>query len=207
MPKLMPALLAATAFALPFAAQAAEQYTLDPSHTHVAWHAGHMGFSVPTGIFANITGSLTLDEQNPSASKVEAVIKPAEMVTGIAKFDEHMRGSDFFDVAKFPEATFKSTKVEVTGASTAIVTGDLTIKGVTKPAVLDVKLNKLGENPFSKQKTAGFSATTMIKRSDFGITYGTPHVPDEINLTIESEANVPNVSPAAEIRPAAPAGR
>ena len=103
-------------------------------------------------------------------------------MTGLPKLNEHLLGDSFFDVAKFPTATFVSTKVDVTSKTTAKVTGDLTLHGVTKPVVLDVTLNKIGEN-MKKQKTAGFSATATIKRSDFGMTAYLPALGDEVKLS------------------------
>ena len=113
------------------------------------------------------------------------------VVTGIEKFDAHLKGKDFFEVDAFPTAVYESTRVEITEAGKkARVTGTLTMRGVTKPVTLDVTLNKIGQNPYSNKKTAGFSATTFIKRSDFGISYALPAVPDEVNLIIETEAAI-----------------
>lgn len=186
-------LLAPQVFAAP------ETYTLDPMHTNIVWSANHVGFSNPSGKFATVSGSLVLDEAAPANSKVTVEIDPASIVTGLPKFDEHLKSKDFFNVVQFPKASFVSDKVEVTGKDTAKVTGNLTLLGVTKPVVLDVKLNKIGENPFSKVKTAGFSAKTTIKRSEFGMNYGIPAVSDDVVLSIESEANVatPAAAPAA----------
>ena len=187
-------LAAACALALTAPAQAADTFTLDPMHTQVAWSINHFGFSNPSGKFAMITGSLTLDQEHPEKSSVNAVIKIGNLVTGLDKLNEHLFSDKFFDVAKFPEATFTSTDVKVTGTNTAQVTGNLTIHGITKPVTLDVKLNKVGQN-MMKKNTAGFSATTTVKRSDFGMTtYLTtdpnqPLLGDEVKLEIESEAN------------------
>ena len=184
-------LMAAALLSLPFAlpANAAETYKLDPGHSTVIWDAVHFGFSKPHGLFPMVNGTLTLDEKTPVNSKVEATISTAAIVTGNAKFDEHLKSADFFNVAKFPEAKFVSDKVEVTGKDTAKVTGNLTLLGVTKPVTLDVKLNKKDVNPFTKQPTVGFSATTTIKRSEFGINYAIPGVSDDVTIQIESEAN------------------
>jgi len=183
-----------TAFALSFLwlqnAAAADTYTLDPSHTNITWHAEHFGFSKPNGKFPGVQGTLTLDEQKPENSKVNVTIQTASILTGIAKFDAHLKSADFFNVEKFPTATFVSDKVEPSGKDMAKVQGTLTLLGVAKPITLDVKLNKIGENPINKKKTAGFSATTTIKRSEFGMSYGTPGVGDEVVVTIESEANL-----------------
>ena len=180
--------LAATLF-LPFAVQAADTYKLDASHTAVTFHINHFGFSNPAGKFMNVDGTLMLDEANPAASNLNVTIPIAKLDTGVAKLDEHLMTDQFFDVAKFPTATYVSTKIDVTGKDTAIVHGDLTMHGVTKPVDLKVKLNKLGEN-MMKMKTAGFSATASLKRSDFGMATYIPNLGDEVTLDIESEANI-----------------
>ncbi|MAU40165.1 MAG: polyisoprenoid-binding protein [Kordiimonas sp.] len=177
---------ALTSFALP--ALAADTYTLDPMHTAVTWHINHFGFSNPSGKFMNADGVVVLDQENPAASKVNITIPVAAIDSGVPKLDEHLKSKDFFDVEAFPTASFVSTKVEVTGENTAIVHGNLTLHGVTKPVDLDVKLNKLGENMMNKE-TAGFSATAMIKRSDFGIVMYLPALSDDVRLDIEVEAN------------------
>jgi polyisoprenoid-binding protein YceI len=105
----------------------------------------------------------------------------------IPKLDEHLKGKDFFDVAQFPTATFVSDKITKTG-NNAKVQGMLTIHGVSKPVTLNVKLNKVGVNPMSKKKAAGFSATATIKRSDFGVGKYVPDVGDEVTLDIQAEA-------------------
>lgn len=166
-----------------------QTYTIDSSHTAVVWDIDHFGFSKPSGKFMDITGSIELDQQNPSLSKVEVIIPVDKVNTGVEKLDEHLKGADFFDVAQFPNATFVSTKVEKISEKALKVTGDLTLHGVTKEVVLDVNINKIGENIFKKQ-TAGFSATATIKRSDFGITTYLPGLGDEVSLQIQSEANL-----------------
>lgn len=183
--------LSALAFTVLSAAPAlaADTYTFDPSHTAVTFHINHFGFSNPSGKFMSVTGSVTLDQQNPAASKVEATIGIAGVNTGVAKLDEHVKTPDFFDAAKFPEAKFTSTKVEVTGEKTAKVTGDLTLHGVTKPVILDVTLNQVGPNMMKKQ-TAGFTASTTIKRSEFGMSTYVPNLADDVRIDIEAEANV-----------------
>jgi polyisoprenoid-binding protein YceI len=171
-------------------AHAADTYTFDPNHTTVIWSAEHLGFSHPHGLFSNVEGTLTLDEAAPANSKVDVTIKTAGIATGIAKFDDHLKSKDFFDVEKHPTATFKSTKVEKTGDATAKVTGDLTLLGVTKPVTLDVTLNKKGEHPMSKKPTVGLSAKGTIKRSEFGLSFGVPNVGDDVPIVIEAEASL-----------------
>jgi polyisoprenoid-binding protein YceI len=169
-------------------ARAADTYTLDPDHTNVVWHVVHFGFSSPSGKFTGVEGKLVLDEKNPEKSTLSVAVKPANVLTGIPKLDEHLRSADFFDVEKFPVATFVSDKIELTGKQTAKVHGTFTLHGIPKPLVLDVKFNKIGEISVVKRKKAGFSATTTLKRSDFGMNFGIPDVSDEVRLEIESEA-------------------
>jgi len=171
------------------AAQAADTYTIDPNHTSVVWTINHFDFSHPWGKFAQVTGTLTLDEQAPQNSKVSAIIPVGNFLTGIDKLDEHLKSAAFFDVATYPTASFASNKVTQTGKDTATVDGMLTLHGVTKPVTLAVTLNKIGQNMMNK-KTAGFSATATIKRSDFGMTSYLPGLGDEVKLYIESEANL-----------------
>ena len=186
----MLALTAIIGFAPLSAAKAADSYSFDPNHTSVIWSATHFGYSSPHGIFSNIEGKLVLDEKSPTNSTVSVIIPTTMLATGIAKFDEHLKGKDFFNVAQYPKATFVSKKVEKTGNKTAKVTGDLTILGVTKPATLDVIFNHKAPQPMNQKETVGFSATTTIKRSEFGMTYALPGVSDEVKLQIEAEANI-----------------
>ena len=179
-------------FALPLEAQAAaDTYTFDPNHTYVLWHVNHFGFSNPSGKWL-ADGTLVIDETKPQDSKVNVIIKTASIDTGIPKLDEHLKGPQFFDVAQFPTATFVSDKVTVTGKNTAKVSGILTVHGVSKPVTLDVTLNKVGVSPITNKKTAGFTASTTIKRSDFGITAYLPGLGDDVTINIEAEANKPN---------------
>jgi len=180
------ALFAAPAFTSQ--AVAADTYTLEPTHTSVTFQYTHFGYSHPTGKFMNAKGSVTLDDANPANSSVEVSFGIDGVNTGVPALDEHLKSPDFFDAAKFPTATFKSTKVEPTGADTAKVTGDLTIHGVTRPVVLNVKLNKEAVNPMMNKKGVGFTATGAILRSDFGMNKYVPAVSDQIDLYIEAEA-------------------
>ena len=170
------------------AAQASDSYSLDPNHTNILFHANHFGFSSPSGRFGIKDGTLALDEQDPAKSEINVTIDTTSLATGMDKFNEHIKSPDFLDAGKFPTATFKSTKVEVTGKDTAKVSGDLTLHGVTKPVTLDVKLNKEGEHPMTKKKAVGFSASTTIKRTDFGVDKYVPGVSDDVKIEIESEA-------------------
>lgn len=181
--------IAASAFALFASASAfaADVYKIEPGHTSVTFQYTHFGFSHPTGKFMNAVGSVSLDKADPSKSSVEVSFDIAGVNTGVPALDTHLKSADFFDAAKFPTATFKSTKVTPTGKDTAKVDGNLTIHGVTKPVTLDVKLNKLDVHPMMKKEDAGFTATATIKRSDFGMGNYVPAVSDQIDLYIEAE--------------------
>jgi polyisoprenoid-binding protein YceI len=189
--------LSVTALVLSFipSAYGAENYTLDAMHTNIDWRISHFGFSNPSGKFARVEGTLSLDEAKPENSKVTATIAINNLVTGIDKLDEHLKSPDFFDAAQFPTATFASDKVEVGAHNTAKVYGTLTVHGVAKPVTLDVTLNKIGMNMMNK-KTAGFSIHTTLKRSDFGMNKYLPGLGDDVDIHIESEANLAEASPA-----------
>lgn len=183
--------LAAALAAASFAATAAPvAYKMDANHTSVVASWSHFGFSNPIANFGQVDGVINYDPQNVGQSSVNVTIPLAGLDTRVAKFDEHLRSADFFDAAKFPTITFKSTRVEAAGDRKLRVFGDLTIKGITKPAVLDVTINKIGEQPMAKRPAAGFDATTVIKRSDFGVDKYAPNVSDEVTITITTEAVV-----------------
>jgi polyisoprenoid-binding protein YceI len=159
-------------------------YAVDPNHTQVFWSVDHMGFSVLQGGFGTPKGTLTIDPRNPSAAKLSLTFPMSAITTTSPLFKEHLSSANWFDVAKYPEATFVSTAVVARGA-TAQVTGDLTVKGVTKPVTLQVRFYGAGANPMSKALTIGFSATGTLKRSDFGLG-AAPVVSDEVKLTINA---------------------
>ncbi|MBS0287246.1 MAG: polyisoprenoid-binding protein [Proteobacteria bacterium] len=165
-----------------------QNYTLDPQHSYVEWHIDHFGFSTPSGKWM-ANGKLVYDEKNLQNSKVEAKINVADIVTAIPELDKHLKSKLFFDVAEFPTATFVSNKVEVKDNQINKVLGNLTLRGVIKPVVLDVKFNKKGPSPISDKETVGFSAKTTLKRSDFGINTLLPGLSDNVELNIEVEAN------------------
>ncbi|WP_266158198.1 YceI family protein [Dyella silvatica] len=171
-------------------------YKLDPGHTNVLFSWSHFGFSNPTANFGLGDGTLVFDEKNPAKSSVEVTLPLANLDTHVAKLDEHLKKPDFFDADKFPSATFKSTKVQALGGGKFKITGDLTVHGVTKPVVLDAKLNKVGEHPMMKVQAIGFDATTTLKRSDFGIGAYVPNVSDEIKVRITTEGAVPKADGA-----------
>ncbi len=163
-------------------------YKLDAGHTIVLAQWNHMGFSNPSANFGQVEGTLVYNAEDVSQSSVEVTLPLARLNSFTAKFDEHLRSADFFDAAKFPSATFKSTKVESAGTNKLTVTGDLTIKDITRPVVLDVTINAAGEHPMMKVPAVGFDATTTLKRSDFGVGAYAPAVSDEVKVRITTEA-------------------
>lgn len=170
-------------------AGAAEKYQLDPAHASVLFGVSHLGFSKTFGRFNTIEGVFDLDPASPEKSSVEVTIDAASLDTNHAKRDEHLRGKDFFNVAEFPKLTYKSTSVKLTGEKTAVVTGDLTLHGVTKPVPLEVTLVNQGPNPMDKTRiVAGFSARGTLKRSDFGMGYAAPVLGDDVEIIIEVDA-------------------
>lgn len=184
------------AMLLPGSTLAAERYVLDNSHTNILWFASHFGFSDSIGQFMDYDGYILLDQEQPRDSKVEVSVRTASIMTGLEKFDAHLKSADFFNVESFPLATFKSSRVDVIDHKNARVKGDLTLLGITRPLVLNVTLNKLGVNPYNQKQTAGFDVTATIKRSDYGMTYALPGVGDEVKLLVKAEALLDN--PAAK---------
>jgi polyisoprenoid-binding protein YceI len=169
----------------------AEKYDIDASHSGVVFGWNHFGFSNPAARFDKIEGSLLLDKADLTKSSISVTLPVEGLDTGVAKLDEALKSADFFDAAKYPTITFKSTKVEKTGENGLKITGDLTVHGVTKPVTLDAKVNKIGifEIPgVIKAQAAGFDATTVIKRSDFGVGKYVPAVSDEIPVRITVDA-------------------
>lgn len=171
------------------AAAAPVTYKLDPTHTMVLFSWNHFGFSNPTADLNQADGTLVYDEAAPTKATVEVTLPLSGLDTFVPKLDEHLKSADFFDAAKFPNVTFKSTKVVSAGKGKLKVTGDLTVHGVTKPVTLDATLNKVGPHPMMKVQSIGFDATATIKRSDFGVGAYVPNVSDEIKIHITTEGH------------------
>ena len=164
-----------------------ETYTIDPVHSSTGFSVRHV-LSKFTSSFTKTTGTITVDRANLENSSVEATIEIASLSTANADRDKHLQSADFFDGAKFPTATFKSKSWKKTGENTFDVTGDLTIKGVTKEVVLKVSL--LGFGPGMRPGTflSGWEATTVINRSDYGVSYGPKILGEEVTVNISIEA-------------------
>lgn len=159
-------------------------YQVEPAHTQIGFTIDHMGFTPFSGTFSQASGTLTLDPAKPAAASLSVSVPIASVQTTSKKLDGELVSPQFFDAARFPTATFVSTGVTPAGAGKAKVTGTLTLHGVARPVTLDATFYGAGTNFMSKKPAAGFIGTTVIKRSDFGVSYGIPIVGDEVVLTI-----------------------
>lgn len=180
-----PGLFAAALLAC--AAALAQTYDVDTRHSHMSWSMPHLGISTYRGKFTNTTGKVTLDRAARSGV-VDIAIDAASQMSGDARLDKHLASEDFFDIVKFPEITFKSTKVHFDGDNPSRVDGELTMRGVTRPVSLQVVSFKCIQHPIRRQEVCGADATATIKRSEWGIKYGLPGLIDDVNLDIQVEA-------------------
>ncbi len=201
--------VAALVLASPSMAFAAE-YVIDSAHSAAQFSVKHMMVSNVRGAFSKVTGTANIDEKDMTRSTVEAVIDATTVNTNEPKRDEHLRSADFFDTAKYPTITFKSTKVEKAGENFK-VTGNLTMHGVTKPVVLDVEgFTTEAKDPWGNTKRGG-TATTKINRKDFGLGWnsvletGGVAVGEEVAITLDLELNKKQAPAAPTAKPAAPA--
>ncbi|WP_339863901.1 YceI family protein [Paremcibacter congregatus] len=165
-----------------------EVYQFDQSHTNIMWFADHIGYSQSMGQFMDFDGEIILDHDQPEQSSVRITINTASIMTGLPKFDAHLKSADFFDVEKHPTATFVSKEVILLGENKAKVKGEFTLLGHTKPLVLTVRLNKRGMDIQRNIHRTGFSVITTVKRSLWGMKSYLPFVGDEVKIKIEAEA-------------------
>ena len=166
-------------------------YKLDPTHASVTWSLSHAGLSNYTARFDTISGTLNFTPDVPQNSRVDIRIDPKSVNTGLPEFDEEIATSgNYLDTDKYPEIRFVSTDIKIIGDAAGLITGDLTLKGVTKPVTLEVIFNGAGKSFGNPGKTLGFSATTTFKRSDYDmghlIAFG---IGDDVTLRIETEFN------------------
>jgi polyisoprenoid-binding protein YceI len=167
-------------------------YRLDPSHTNVLFRLAHLGFSGYIGRFNKVEGKVVLDPKDLSKTTLEVTIDANSIDVNHAELEGKLKDAEAFDVANHPSISFKSTKLEQKDANRGTITGDLTLRGMTKPVTLDVILNGVGPHPMNQKTTMGFSATGMIKRSDFGLSKWLPMVGDQVQLIIETEFSLEN---------------
>ncbi|GLS40054.1 polyisoprenoid-binding protein [Mesorhizobium tianshanense] len=190
MSKLLRTTLLATMIAwLPLAAEkaAAGTFEIDPVHSGIAFFIDHLGFSKVIGTAKEFSGTFEFDAAQPANSSLEVAVKVAGISTNNSQRDSDIQGADWFNATEFPQITFVGREFKAVDAKSGTITGDLTIAGVTKPVTLDVTFNKEGENPWDKSHVVGFSARTLVKRSDFGMKAALGMIGDEVSLVIQVE--------------------
>lgn len=168
------------------------RWEIDPVHSEVEFSVRHLMVSTVKGRFADVSGYVEFDPENPATASVEATINAASIDTRSEDRDNHLRSADFFDVEKYPTITFKSTRVEAAGGNRYRVIGDLTMHGVTREVTLDAEFHGTHPDPYGGVR-AGFSASTKINRTDFGLTWnaaletGGVMVSEEVKINLELE--------------------
>jgi polyisoprenoid-binding protein YceI len=168
-------------------------WTVDPTHTHVGFSVRHMMVTTVRGQFKTYRGTLALDTADFAKSSFEGEIDVASIDTGVTDRDNHLRTNDFFDVPNHPTINFKSTGIEAKGEGEYVVSGDITIRGVTKPITLDVEFHGTSKNPYGKT-VAGISARGTINRKDFGVNFnavletGGVAVAEKVKIELDVEA-------------------
>jgi polyisoprenoid-binding protein YceI len=166
---------------------AADSYTIDPNHTYPSFEADHMGISVLRGKFTKTSGTVVLDRAAKTGS-LDITIDASSLDFGHEKLNQHAKGGDMFDVARFPTATYKSKSMTFKGDTPATVEGELTLHGVTHPLTLVINKFKCIDHPVLKREVCGADASAQFKRSDFGINYSLPRFSPEVKLAIQVEA-------------------
>jgi polyisoprenoid-binding protein YceI len=167
---------------------APEAYVLDASHSQIVFNYNHLGYSTTYGMFSGFEGEIQFDQEDPAASSVTVSFPVTSMLTGWEERFAHFMSGDFFGADAEEMVTFTSTGIEVTGDNTALITGDLTLNGVTKSVVLDAVMNQSGDHPMAGKPWAGFDATTTLVRSEFNVGNFAPFVSDEVQVMISIEA-------------------
>jgi polyisoprenoid-binding protein YceI len=163
------------------------QYALDPNHATLLFKVEHMGLSTYVGRFDDFSAALDFDADNPSAARLDAVVRTASVDTNNAELEKTLRGASWFDVDRYPEANFRTVSVEPLTERTLRFTGSLTLLGRTAPVVLDVTFHGGARNPLTARYTLGFSATGSLRRSTFGMDDHIPLVGDEVSLEVHAE--------------------
>lgn len=170
-----------------FSKQPAGEYLLDKAHASVTWRVAHLGLSLYTARFDKLDGKLGFTPATASASKVEFTIDATSINTGLAPFNKKLQGAEYFDADKNANITFKSTKIESAGANKYKMSGDLTLRGVTKPMTWDVVFNGGLYNSFAQAHAVGFSAKGVVKRSEWGMKELIGVVGDNVEVLVEVE--------------------
>ncbi len=180
-------LLAALLAAFAGSTFAADTYTIDPGHTYPSFEADHMGVSVWRGKFTKTSGTVTLDRAAKTGS-LDIAIDANSLDFGHVKMNEHAKGPDMFNVEKYPTVTYKAKSFKFDGDKPIEVNGELTLLGVTKPVVLKINKFVCIMHPMLKREVCGGDASAEFKRTDFGLSYGTPRFAPEVKLQIQVEA-------------------
>lgn len=167
-----------------------EKFAFDAGHSQIVFNFNHLGFSTTTGMFAGFDGEILFDDENPANSSVTASFPVISMFTGWEKRDKHFMSADFFDASEDEMVTFTSTSIEVTGDDTALITGDLTLNGITKSVVLDTTMTNMGIHPRANKPWMGLDATTTLLRTDYGVGAAAPFVGDEVQVHLSIEAGI-----------------
>ena len=165
----------------------ATKFDIDPVHSGIAFYIDHLGFSKVIGVAQEFSGVFEFDATKPEGSSLDVKVAVGSISTNNKQRDGDIQGADWFNATEFPEITFVGKEFKKTSDTTGQIIGDLTIAGVTKSAALDVKFNKEGQNPWDKSHVVGFSATTKVKRSDFGMKAALGMIGDEVELVIQVE--------------------
>ncbi|MCV6606466.1 MAG: YceI family protein [Porticoccaceae bacterium] len=166
---------------------AADKYVGDNSHTEVIFKVDHLGFSTTYGRFTNVESELVYDAEKPSKSSVSATVYTDSVDVGHGPKTDHLKRGDFFNVAEFPQMTFKSTAIKVVADKKLEITGDLTLLGVTRPVTMNATINKIGKHPIYQSDAIGFSATGRLDRTKWGLDAYAPMVGEEVSFNIEFE--------------------
>lgn len=163
------------------------EYKLEKTHAYLTFSYLHLGFSRPVVGFSSFEVALDLNQDDVSKSGLTVAVDPASVDTGVAKFDDHLKSDDFFDIENHSDISFVATSIEMTDDNALAITGDLTMKGITKPITLEATINKAANHPMRKTPTIGVSASGTLMRSDWDLGRYAPNVGDEVTLNIQVE--------------------
>lgn len=176
-----------TAEAFDFSALPAGTYTDENGHAYIQFSYDHQGYSRPVLRWSEFDATVTFDAEAPENSSLTVTIPAASIDSMVPAFDDHLKSADFFDVETYPTISFVSTSLDINPDGTGTITGDLTVKDITRPITFDGKINKVGKNFRSGVDMFGISGTGLMKRSDYGVGKYAPNVGDEVQLVIEVE--------------------
>lgn len=184
MRRLLPLLLCL--IALPPASAQTQHWRIDPVHTQILFSIDHQGFNQSLGLFKAAEGSLAFDPQDWSQARLDVSVDAASLLLGDAKWEETIRSWRFLDTRRFPRARFRSLTVERLDEARGVAHGELELHGQRRPLSIEFRLNKLARDPYTFKRTAGFSASARLKRSDFGMDKVLSAVGDEVQLRLEA---------------------